>query len=99
MEKTPDYFEQLKDYAHRRQLQQYDDGRWWYLLLDRETILGELAYSAYTGDCSMFETLFQEGLLIIKNTIRDIPGDDFFCIYSEDAYFLEPYNNAKDKKR
>jgi len=96
MKKTPDYFEQLKDYAHRGQLQQYDDGRWWYLLLDEDTSLGELAYAAYTGGHSIFKTLSQKQLLIIKNTIRDIPGDDFLCIYFEDAYFLEPYKNAKD---
>jgi hypothetical protein len=54
--------------------------------------LEEVASAAYNGDIEFFTELMKDGRLIVTKTIRDIPGDHFFCIYFKDAYFLKPYN-------
>lgn len=84
-------FEGLVDYAHRRSLIHYDDGRMWYLLLDDDITLGQLAEAAHSGNKDLFERLTSEGKLIVRRSIRDIPGDDFLVIYFVDAYFMRPY--------
>lgn len=35
--------------------------------------------------------LIHDGILHVHKSIRDIPGDDFMCIFFDDAYFLEVF--------
>jgi hypothetical protein len=88
---TPEFFEKLKDYANKQSLKPYNDGRLWFYLKDPVIALGELAHAAYTGNIAFIKQLIQNNNLLTFDTIEKVPGNDFLCIYFDDAYFLEPY--------
>ena len=91
-DKNAEYFDNLKDYANKDQLLKYDDGRlWFYLTPDSICTLGELAHIVHSGDQPGMLRLIHGGYIQVKESIKDIPGDDFMCIYFDDVYFLEDY--------
>lgn len=84
-------FENLVDYAHRQALLKYDDDRLWFYVTDKNITLGEVAKAVSMGGENLVKKLVEDGSLEVYKTIRDIPGDDFYCIYFTDAYFLKTY--------
>lgn len=84
----------LVDYADRRSLSRYDDGRKWFFINSSQISLSKVAWAALHQPDYVFE-LIKDGLVQLAPTFTAIPGEDFLCIYFEDAYFLADYNIGK----
>ena len=90
---TPENLERLADPADKYQLYPYDDGRIWYLVKNDALTLGEVAYAALTGDKDQFKNWVQDEAVVIYQSIYEVPGSLFMCIYFENAYFLKHYES------
>ena len=78
------------DYAHRKSLQPYDDGRIWFLVVKPELPLEEIAWCCLYNPDRVLQLLDREAVQTYSS-IKFVPGNDFHCIYFEDAYFLKAY--------
>lgn len=84
----------LVDYADRRTLSRYDDGRNWFFINSTQVSLSEVAWAALHQPDYLID-LIKDGLIQIAPSLTAIPGEDFLCIYFEDAYILADYNIGK----
>lgn len=80
----------LIDYANRHTLSRYDDGRKWFFINSTQVSLSEVAWVALHQPEYVIE-LIKDGFVQLAPTLAAIPGEDFLCIYFEDAYFLASY--------
>jgi hypothetical protein len=83
----------LIDHAPRQQLLRYDDGRMWFLVKDAEIDLATAAWCGLQDPQQLLEWV-EAGRVLLSKSIHQLPGEDFYCIYFEDAYFLAPYGYA-----
>jgi hypothetical protein len=84
------HYESLIDYANRRSLRPYDNGkRLWVLVLDDLLSLAEVARAFEHTDEQEVRAWVQRGAIRILPSFKLIPGEDFYCIYFVDAYFLK----------
>ena len=90
---TAEEMDELVDYAHRSSLLKYNDGRLWYFLTDEAVPLGQLAWAVTNNKVELLKTLAAGNGIFITKSIRNIPGDDFLCLYHPDVCFLKPYRS------
>jgi hypothetical protein len=83
------------DYADRRALTPYNDGRVWWLVTDEGTSLAQVAHAAIHNPQKVIN-LHGEGKVQCYRSLDQVPGDDFYCIYFVDAYWLKPYKRNTD---
>lgn len=77
----------LIDHADRRTLSRYEDGRKWFFINSTQVSLSEVAWAAVHQPDYVIE-LIKDGFVQLAPTLAAISGEDFLCIYFEDAYFL-----------
>ena len=91
MEMTVEELEGLIDYADKKTLLRYDDGRLWLYLKDNTISLGLIASAAIKGQYAFLNQLYKDGKIVIADSIKEIPGEDFLCIYSPKIYYIKAF--------
>jgi hypothetical protein len=90
-EVTVEELEGLIDYADKKTLLRYDDGRLWLYLKDNTISLGLIASAAIKGQFTILNQLYKDGKIVIADSIKEIPGEDFLCIYSPKIYYIKAF--------
>jgi len=81
----------LVDYADRRQLVPYEDGRKWVLIQNPSVTIAQVA-SAFLDEASLpqVETWVNNNDIRVYSSLQMIPGQHFDVLQFEDVYFLKP---------
>jgi hypothetical protein len=91
MDLTVEELEEMLDFADKETLSRYDDGRLWLYLKDDTISLGLIAYAVIKGQYLFLNQLYKDGKIVIADSIKDIPGEDFLCIYSPKIYYIRSF--------
>ena len=86
---SPDSLSTRIDYADRQTLERYEDGRVWFLVVDEDLPLENFAWTSLYSPQQVQDYL-QSGAVQLHRTLETLPGEDFDCIYLENAYILKP---------
>gem|GEM_PF-953131 len=80
------------DYATRAQLSRYDDGRVWCLVLPSLSLSG-LAWASLHNPQLVLDCV-DAGQILVLQSLKQVPGNAFWCIHFEDSYWIELYRGA-----
>ncbi|MCU0548704.1 MAG: hypothetical protein MUC48_05085 [Leptolyngbya sp. Prado105] len=88
-----EYLKSMIDYADRRTLSRYEDGRKWFLLPSPKLSLSQVAWAALHQPDYVIQ-LVQDQRLLLAASLAHLPGGHFICIYFEDAYWLADFDTG-----